>query len=172
MIKNILNELSHFQANVIYCICIFVAFLINVFFYYQVSFLDFIEIMGTFIQIALPCYVLVPVIAKNDVKGAKQMISFLVVALIVTYILKFSIPIKRPYGGSMSFPSGHTVGAFSGAVFLSYRYGKRYFIFTMPLAIFVGFSRIYTQNHWPTDVFASIILCFILGRFMVDKYTV
>jgi membrane-associated phospholipid phosphatase len=170
MIREFIDELSHIKAHVIYGLAIFIACLINIFFYYQVTFQDGIEIAGTFIQIALPCYVLVPILVKKDWEGMKKMLLFLAAVLIVTHALKWIVPIKRPYGGSGSFPSGHTAGAFLGCVFLSFRYGKIYFLATLPLAIFVAYSRVYTHNHWPTDVFAAIILCFTLGAILIPKW--
>jgi membrane-associated phospholipid phosphatase len=170
MIKKTFGRLNSTYANAIFFVCIFISLIITFSMQYPRNLEDLIEILGTFIQIALPCYVLVPILAKKDLQGAKQMLLLFGIVLVVTYSLKFSIPSKRPYGGSMSFPSGHTASAFSGAVFLSYRYGRKYLAFAMPLAIFVAFSRVYSRNHWLTDVFASIVLCFIVGIFIVKKY--
>jgi membrane-associated phospholipid phosphatase len=170
MIKNHLEKLNIINANLIYFICILIALIINIFVYFNASLEDTIEILGTFIQIALPAYAIVPILAKKDKEGFKQMLLFLGVVLSITYILKFTIPVKRPYGGSMSFPSGHTAGAFIGSVFLSYRYGKKYMAIAMPLAIFVGFSRVYSRNHWISDVFGSVVICFVVGLFVVKKY--
>jgi membrane-associated phospholipid phosphatase len=161
-------NLNSFHANAIYFIIIFITFTINMFLFYNSH--DAIEILGTFIQIALPCYALVPILVKKDLRGARQMLLLLTTVLVITYILKIALPFKRPYGGSMSFPSGHTAGAFCGAVFLSFRYGKKYLCVSMPLAIFVAFSRVYSRNHWPIDVYASIVLCFFSGFFIVKKY--
>ncbi|MES2615548.1 MAG: phosphatase PAP2 family protein [Bdellovibrionota bacterium] len=169
--KKYFNKLNFLNAHIIYFTCIFIALAITVFIFYNVNLLDGIEVLGTFIQIALPCYVLVPILVKKDLQGAKQMLLLLTLVLIVTYTLKIALPFKRPYGGSMSFPSGHTVGAFCGAVFLGFRYGKKYLFISMLFAIFVAFSRVYSQNHWPTDVYASILLCFLIGMFTVKKYS-
>lgn len=128
------------------------------------------EMMGTFIQIALPCYALVPILSKKDAQGAKQMLSLLFAVLALTYLLKFTLPFKRPYGGSHSFPSGHTAGAFIGAVFLGFRYGRTYALVAFPLAAYVGVSRVLSRNHWPTDVAASIIICFGFGYFLIKKH--
>lgn len=168
--RKYLSKINIKNANIIYFIGIFIAMIITIFTYFDANLENSIEILGTFIQIALPCYVLVPILAKKDLHGAKQMLVLLVLVLIITYILKFTVPSKRPYGGSMSFPSGHTAGAFIGAVFLSNRYGKKYMAIVMPLAIFVGFSRVYSRNHWPADVFASVVLCFLVGYFVVKKH--
>ncbi len=58
-----------------------------------------------------------------------------------------------------SFPSGHTVTAFSIATFLVLINPKR--IIWLPLLItawLIGFSRIYLTHHFPVDVWAGAIL--------------
>lgn len=124
---------------------------------------DWLEILGTVTQIFIPCYAVVPILWKKDRLGALQMVMMTIIVLSITYLLKFTVPAARPYGGSMSFPSGHTAGAFIGVLFLGIRYGLRYFIVFLPLGLFVGLSRIYSRNHWPIDVASSILLCTIVG---------
>lgn len=62
---------------------------------------------------------------------------------------------------SSSFPSGHTVGAFSFFCLLSLLLDARYRIFGLlffVLALFVAYSRIYLTAHFFNDIyFASII---------------
>ncbi len=169
MLKNFLERFNARNTHIIFFICIVVAFISNLVRFPHANLEDQIELLGTLVQIALPCYVIVPVLFKKDLEGAKKMVIFLTAVLVVTYILKYTIPSKRPYGGSMSFPSGHTAGAFSGAVFLARRYGLKYALVAVPLAIFVAFSRVYSRNHWPIDVFASVLICVALGILLVRK---
>jgi membrane-associated phospholipid phosphatase len=167
MFKNTLEKITPLNANLIYFIGLIIAFVYNIYGCYGTDLSGYLQVIGTVIQIALPCYAIVPIATRRDGNGAKQMLLLLVLVLSITYILKFTVPIKRPYGGSRSFPSGHTAGAFIGAVFLSFRYGKKYALVTMPLACFVAFTRVYTRQHWISDVIMSIILCFIIGGILV-----
>ena len=56
-----------------------------------------------------------------------------------------------------SFPSGHTIASFEAAVVLL-KNSKKMGIPAMILAVLISFSRMYLYVHYPTDVFASIIL--------------
>lgn len=153
----------------IYFFCLVAVIFVNALVNRGASFEGWVEIMGTILQIAVPAYALVPILEKRDKQGAVQMVAFLLAVLAVTYLLKFTVPEKRPYGGSMSFPSGHTAAVFTGTIFLSIRYGWKYFLTTVPIAVFVAYSRIYSRNHWPIDVAASIALCVILGFLIVRR---
>ena len=61
-----------------------------------------------------------------------------------------------------SFPSGHTIAAFEACVALLCG-NKKLGIPAVIMAILVAFSRLYLYVHYPTDVFASIILGSILA---------
>lgn len=56
-----------------------------------------------------------------------------------------------------SFPSGHTATAFAAATVLG-KYYPRYRPYLYGLAVLVGLSRVYTQAHWPADVFLGAAL--------------
>ena len=61
-----------------------------------------------------------------------------------------------------SFPSGHTIAAFEASVALLCG-NKKLGIPAVIMAFLVAFSRLYLYVHYPTDVFASIILGAILA---------
>ncbi len=74
-----------------------------------------------------------------------------------------------------SFPSGHTTGAFevATALFLCHFTSKKKgvaWIFPI-VAILTGASRIYLMVHYPTDVFAAVIVGIIAGilGFLISK---
>lgn len=62
--------------------------------------------------------------------------------------------IKKPK--SYSFPSGHTLSAFSAASVLSVFFTEYTLIF-MGIAFLIALSRIYLYVHYPSDVIAGVI---------------
>jgi hypothetical protein len=73
----------------------------------------------------------------------------------VTWGLKEVTDETRPNGEPDSFPSGHTSIAFAGAEFLRKQYGWSWGVPAYVLAGFVGWSRVYTDNHYTHDVLAG-----------------
>lgn len=64
--------------------------------------------------------------------------------------------IEKPH--DFSFPSGHTVASFEGAVVLFLRERKYIGIPALVLAALISFSRLYLYVHYPSDVAVSVIL--------------
>jgi len=72
--------------------------------------------------------------------------------------------------GTGSFPSGHTIAAFSVAAVAARRYGHRHRwvpIVAYGAAATVGFSRITLSSHFPSDVFMGAALGYSISRFAV-----
>jgi membrane-associated phospholipid phosphatase len=72
--------------------------------------------------------------------------------------------------GNGSFPSGHTIAAFSVATVMARRYGRQKP--WVPIAAYgaaaaIGFSRITLTSHFPSDVFMGAALGYSIGRFAV-----
>lgn len=70
-------------------------------------------------------------------------------------IYKYPEIVSKP--SSFSFPSGHTSSAFAAAVAVLW-YNRKIGIPTFIFAAIMGFSRIYVQVHYPTDVIAGAIV--------------
>ena len=60
-----------------------------------------------------------------------------------------------------SFPSGHSIAAFSAFTILGIKYGHLYFFIF--LAVMVSISRIYLGVHYPLDVLAGALLGIIFA---------
>lgn len=78
--------------------------------------------------------------------------------------------IEKPH--DYSFPSGHTLASFEGALVLLLRERKYIGIPAMVLAVLIAFSRMYLYVHYPTDIIAGILLgcAFALfGIWLVNK---
>jgi membrane-associated phospholipid phosphatase len=71
--------------------------------------------------------------------------------------------------GSGSFPSGHTIAAFSVATVIARRYGNHRWVpyAAYGMAALVGFSRLSLSAHFLTDVFAGGALGYSISRFTV-----
>ena len=74
--------------------------------------------------------------------------------------------------GAGSFPSGHTVAAFSVATVISRRYGGHRWVpyVAYGLAGVVGFSRITLSAHFVSDVFMGGALGYSISRFAVLRH--
>lgn len=123
--------------------------------------------------VSYPLLNVVPPIAlyineKEDV--AKHGIIGFIGNCVTLFPLKYTINRQRPEGEyerrDSSFPSGHTVCAFTQAVIYSHHYPK----IRVPLYLYatvVGFSRIYLGKHYPTDVIGGAALGLLIGYLTV-----
>jgi membrane-associated phospholipid phosphatase len=109
----------------------------------------------------------------------------LLVAALSTQVLKIAVGRARPYmglgnaafrpfeleDGYESFPSGHTAAAFSVTAVLAARIDRPWAsIGLYTLATLTGLSRIYTEDHWFSDVVFSAIFSASMGRSLVLWY--
>ena len=73
-----------------------------------------------------------------------------------------------PKEKDFSFPSGHTLASFEGAVSLIL-YHKKSGAAVVVLAALIAFSRLYLMVHYPLDVITGVILgtafAFIASKF-------
>ncbi len=123
---------------------------------YALSDQDITDI-GDTLQWALPVAAYASTAIAQDWEGAKQYTASLGTTVIVTSLLKDTAEKMRPSSESrLSFPSGHTSAAFSGASFIDSRYGHGWGIPAYALAAFTGYSRINADAHHVDDVLAGM----------------
>ena len=79
-----------------------------------------------------------------------------IVSRIRPYDINNSVEILIRKPKDLSFPSGHTLAAFTSAVIILL-YNKKLGVFAIVFAVLIAFSRIYFYIHFPTDVLAGII---------------
>ena len=106
---------------------------------------------------------------KSRRTGVTMLLSLALGLVICNFILKPWTARIRPYVDDptikllieaetgYSFPSGHTIAGFEGAfsIFLN---NKKWGVPALILAVLIGFSRLYLQMHYFTDVIAAVIL--------------
>ncbi len=73
--------------------------------------------------------------------------------------------------GYTSFPSGHTIMAFTFAAVVGTHYKKTVWvpILVYSLATLEGVSRMYSNNHWSTDVLIGGTMGYAIGTFVVNR---
>lgn len=112
--------------------------------------------VGDILQILLPVGGAGYATFTRDTEGLNQYAYSFTTSWATTYALKLSVQRVRPsYSNSLSYPSGHTMAAFSGASFIQRRYGEKMGVWqwTPYLAAgFVGWSRVYADAHHIGDV--------------------
>jgi membrane-associated phospholipid phosphatase len=79
---------------------------------------------------------------------------------------------RRPGSSFDSFPSGHTITAFSIATVFAMQYKdiKAIPIISYSAATLVGLSRLTEHKHWASDVFAGAFLGYLCGRQVVNHF--
>ncbi|PPK80229.1 undecaprenyl-diphosphatase [Lacrimispora xylanisolvens] len=68
-----------------------------------------------------------------------------------------SIPLLIQNPRDFSFPSGHTLASFEGAISI-WLYNKKLGVPFLILALLIAFSRMYLFVHFPTDVLGGAVL--------------
>lgn len=128
------------------------------------------EKLGDMLQIAIPAIGYGATLYLDDKEGQNQFYKSFGTNLALTYALKYSIDKKRPNGKGLSFPSGHTSSAFQGASFIHQRYGIEYGIPAYIGAVFVGYSRVEAEAHYPVDVVSGAFLGTISSMYFTTSY--
>ena len=114
-------------------------------------------------------------ITKRYRRGGTQMLVAMAVTFVIgNLILKNLVARERPCWidrevlllmaspSDYSFPSGHSMNGFAGSVSLLC-IARRIGIPAVILAAIIAFSRLYLFMHFPTDVFAGIVIGLVIA---------
>ncbi len=130
--------------------------------------------IGDVMRIAIPMYAAGYSVREEGYEGLTQLTFSLLSAQVTSELLKVIVKEKRPDyepgAKRNSFPSGHAVGAFSGAMFLHKRYGFKQSIVPYALATLTAYSRVEAKKHYVHDVIAGAVISGIWTWIFVDKY--
>ncbi|MFR1832308.1 MAG: phosphatase PAP2 family protein [Lachnospiraceae bacterium] len=119
-------------------------------------------------------------VPKTRKTGAAVLISLAVGFILGNLILKNAVARQRPCWldqavpllikspTDYSFPSGHSLASFEGAVSI-FLYHKKWGIAAVILAVLIACSRMYLFVHFPSDVLAGSLLG-ILIAVLVHKW--
>ena len=132
------------------------------------------RVAGNYGQIWIILALLLCVFKKSRRAGITMLISYVLVYLVGNVALKNLITRPRPFlldetvtllveaPTSYSFPSTHAAWAFAAAasVFAWHKWAGTVCILA---AFLIAFSRLYLFVHFPTDVFAGILLGIFMG---------
>ncbi|OIP99613.1 MAG: hypothetical protein AUK35_07030 [Zetaproteobacteria bacterium CG2_30_46_52] len=129
-----------------------------------------VEVAGDILQVLIPSIGFGATLYLDDDQGRDQFLQSFASTVVITQVLKYSINRERPNGGSQSFPSGHTSAAFQGAAFIHARFGLSYAIPAYIGAAFVGYSRVESNKHYNSDVFAGALIGSLSAFYFSDPY--
>jgi undecaprenyl-diphosphatase len=125
------------------------------------------------VAFGLPILLLFIAYRKKNMLLRRDALTLLItvaISAIIANILKYVFDMPRPYeiypfivklsyGGSPSFPSGHTADAFAFAVAVSLVSRKWYIILPgLIWALLVGYSRMSLGVHFPSDVLGGAVI--------------
>jgi len=120
---------------------------------------------------------------KTRKVGVASMISMVIGLIVVNIVLKNWVARVRPYElieglnlmiekqHAFSFPSGHATNSLACAWVMFRMMDKKFGIPALVMALLISFSRLYVAVHYPTDVFAGIVVGIVaaeLAMIIVD----
>ena len=126
---------------------------------------------------------------KTRVTGVMVLAALLLGLVMGEYGLKFIACRPRPFvtntditlnivaPSGYSFPSGHSIAAFSSALIVAVRERRAFGIAAYVVAALIAFSRLYNYVHFPTDVLAgmaigtiaALIVIFVFKKTKLDN---
>ncbi|WP_051208123.1 phosphatase PAP2 family protein [Saccharospirillum impatiens] len=124
---------------------------------------------GEVLLYALPLTAATATYTLDDPEGRSQLVMAYGITLSSSYVLKGLVERERPDGtDDLSFPSFSAASAFTSAAFIQRRYGWDAGLPAYLAASYVGWSKVYSDRHHPTDVFAGAALAWGVNQWLVE----
>ena len=104
---------------------------------------------GDVLQLAIPAAAFASTLIwkEEGTQPTWQFVKAYGSSFVIEQALKHIVQKPRPDGSdNLSFPSGHTTSAFSGAAFIQRKYGWKYGVPSYILASYVGYTRIQAKK--------------------------
>ncbi|MDR1476980.1 MAG: phosphatase PAP2 family protein [Rickettsiales bacterium] len=133
-----------------------------------------VETIGDMVQMVIPLSALAYSAAIGDGEGVWQWTEAVGSAALATQALKYTVKEERPYeeedSKGLTFPSGHTSFAFSGAAYWQRRYGWEIGAPMYAGAAFVAYSRVHARKHNWFDVAAGAAIGYGFNYLFTGEY--
>ena len=127
--------------------------------------------LGDLMMAMAPAYALGMTVMEKDWDGTIQLAESIVAAQLLTEGIKMLEIEQRPNGSDWkSFPSGHSAGAFSAAMFVHKRYGWKPALIPYAMALVTGWSRVHARAHYWHDVLGGAAVSALFTWVLVGKY--
>lgn len=127
--------------------------------------------LGDLMMVMSPAYAFGMTVMANDWAGSLQLAESVAISQVVSEGIKSLELEERPNGSDKkSFPSGHSAGAFSGAMFVHKRYGWKPALIPYAMGLVTGWSRVHAQAHYWHDVLAGAAVSALFTWILVDEY--
>lgn len=124
---------------------------------------------GDVLLYALPLTAATATYTLDDPDGRSQLVMAYGITLSGGYVLKGLVERERPDGtDALSFPSLGTASAFTSAGFIQRRYGWDAGLPAYLAASYVGWSRVYSDQHHPSDALAGAALAWGVNQWLVE----
>jgi membrane-associated phospholipid phosphatase len=109
--------------------------------------------------------------------GVQALLDAAIVANVMKVVARRERPLDGDGGGHFetggsSFPSGHTIEAWTLAAVVAKQYGNHKWVpfVSYAYATAVSVSRVAARQHFPSDVLASGAMGFFIGRYVVNNH--
>lgn len=127
--------------------------------------------LGDIMLVMSPTYALGMTMMAQDYEGTLQLVESVALAQVASEGIKALELEERPNkSDKKSFPSGHAVGAFSGAMFVHKRYGWKPALMPYAMSLIAGWSRTAVRAHYWHDVAAGAAISALFTWVLVDEY--